>query len=223
MNLTILFWQLWISQHSCDNCVHNSVDLITMYLPKLLWKLCMSQHFWQPCISQHFSSRLLIGVLPLHLLQHIQSDGALDSHIQKFSFCMTLLLQYSRLEIKARHKVMGLKCFTYGREEMCSWFWFGDLKTRTILKTICDGRVIVKGYWRSRMGEHQLNSFNLVPVLLVQAVFCMVLNSNLCIHLYSQQKGQSVKLMDSKLTTRCRILKWSVRGYSAGQNITAVW
>ena len=52
-----------------------------------------------------------------------------------------------------------------------------------------------------------------------------------CIQLYSQQsdqqlypqdRGQSVKIMNSKLTPWCRIFKLSVHCYSAGQNIPAV-
>lgn len=68
-------------------------------------------------------------------------------------------------------------------------------------------------------------------MLPVKAGLCIIWIPPLCIQLYSQQsdqqlypqdKGQSVKIMDSKLTPWCRIFKWSVHCYSASQNIPAV-
>ena len=41
--------------------------------------------------------------------------------------------------------------------------------------------------------------------------------------LLHKQKDHIVKMMDPKVTDWCRIFKRSVHGYSAGQNITAVW
>ena len=59
----------------------------------------------------------------------------------------------------------------------------------------------------------------------------MVWNPSLCIQLYSQQhdqqmypqeKAQSLKITVSNLTPLCRIFKWSIHGYSTGQNFTDV-
>ena len=117
---------------------------------------------------------------------------------------------------------MGLECGTYGREEMCSWFWLGNLKARTTLKTRCDGRVICK------IGTEEIGWEDITELMNCKRSVLYGLESTALYsqqpnqQLYPQQKSQRVKMMDSKLTPWCRIFKWSVHGYSAGQDITAV-